>query len=242
MSEIEIVGGLLDHYVQLPNDIFRTPGIKSRAVHVYGNLRSNRTGWQTNTRQVAEVTGLSHNTVMSAINDLIELGYVERTEIPGEGGQFSSYRYRVFDRRNQIVGTVPDAKIESGNLTQKLSQAPDAKIESYKKNSFKKTKEEDQPPISPKGEGGRFAEFWDVYDKKVGTGDARKKYAAAIKKVDEDTLIKAAREYIEAQRAIGKHPRFTANPATWLNQERWEDEVSTGFGGLSLSRGEDDPF
>ena len=155
MGEIEIVGGLLDHYVQLPNDIFRTPGIKSRAVHVYGNLRSNRSGWQTNTRQVAEVTGLSHNTVMSAINDLIELGYVERTEIPGEGGQFSSYKYRVFDRRNQNLGTVPDLKIES-----------------YKNNSFKKTKEEDYSPIVPQGDGKDatpvFDDWYQHYPKMAG--------------------------------------------------------------------------
>lgn len=225
MSEIEIVGGLIDQYVQVPNDIFRTPGIKSRAVHVYGNLRSNRSGWETNTRRVAEVTGLSHNTVMAAINDLIDLGYVERIEIPGEGGQFSSYKYRVFDHRKQILGAVPDLKIESGNLTQKLSQAPDAKIESYKKNSFKKTKEEDQPPISPKGDETRFDEFWNVYDKKVAVSVARKKYKQALKKVDEDTLIEAARKYVQSQKAIGKHPQFTANPATWLNQERWSDEV-----------------
>ena len=221
MSEIEIVGGLLDHYVQLPNDIFRTPGIKSRAVHVYGNLRSNRSGWQTNTRQVAEITGLSHNTVMSAINDLIELGYVERVEVPGEGGRFPSYKYRVFDRRNQKLGAVPDLEIESGNLTENLSPAPDLKIESYKKNSFKKTKEEDYPPIVPQGDGKDatpvFDEWYEHYPKKAGRGQAVKAFKTAIKKTDLETMIAATLVY--AKSVEGKEKRFIKNPSTWLNGE-----------------------
>lgn len=237
MSEIEIVGGILEGYTQVPNELFRTPGIKSRAVHVFGNLRSNRSGWNTNTRNVAESTGLSHNTVMAAVNDLIDLGYIHRVKIPGENGRFPTYRYRVFDYRAQKVGTAPDVENESGNLTQKVSQAPDAKSESYKKNSFKKTKEEDHTPIVPKGTDGldRFDEFWETYGHKKNRGGAERAWKKAAKHTDPQDIINAAKLFIASQKSLGKHPQYTPYPSTWLNGKRWLDDVELpeelgGFG------------
>lgn len=161
MSEIEIVGGLLDHYTPVPNDLFRTPGIKSRAVHVYGNLRSNRSGWKTNTRNVAESTGLNRRTVMDAINDLIELGYVERIATAGKDGEFSSYKYRVFDRPRGAENAPGDVvqKVHQ-DVVQKMHQAPGAKSAPLKKNSFKKNNKEEQPPNPQRGDH-RLPDNWE---------------------------------------------------------------------------------
>lgn len=71
----------------------------------------------------------------------------------------------------------------------------------------------------------RFDEFWEAYDKKVGRKAAEAKWSSAIKKgADPDVLIKAAGRYVDGIRAKGDHPRYTKNPATWLNGEHWEDE------------------
>ena len=145
MSEIEIVGGLMEHYTQVPNEIFRTPGIRSRAVHVFGNLRSHRSGWKTNIRNVAQSTGLSNNTVMAAINDLIELGYIERQELPGARGRFATYKYRVLDvpcLKNEDRKE-PSQKVRQ-EPSQKVRQEPVSKSKTLKKNSSKNTTKEDQ--------------------------------------------------------------------------------------------------
>lgn len=91
------------------------------------------------------------------------------------------------------------------------------------------------PPIAPKGESDaqkrdiqeqRFTEFWRRYPKKVGKAAALK----AWKKIhpDADLFSQILRKIDEAtsceqwQRDGG---RFIPNPATWLNQGRWDDEM-----------------
>ena len=72
----------------------------------------------------------------------------------------------------------------------------------------------------------RFDRFWKVYPKKVGKGAAEKSFAK-YKPDDQltDTMIRAveaARRSPQWQREGGQ---YIPNPATWLNQRRWEDEM-----------------
>lgn len=75
-----------------------------------------------------------------------------------------------------------------------------------------------------------FDAFWSVYPRKVGKGAARKSFEKAMKKTDLKTILDA----VEAQRQSPQWTRddgqFIPHPATWLNQERWADEVQTGDG------------
>lgn len=75
----------------------------------------------------------------------------------------------------------------------------------------------------------RFEEFWDTYGKKVDRKKAEQKYKLALKKrnVTADLLISSARSYVEFQRREGKHPQFTKDPATWLNNESWNNELAS---------------
>lgn len=68
----------------------------------------------------------------------------------------------------------------------------------------------------------QFDMLYDNYPRKIGKGAARKAFKAALKKVSYDTLYaKVIDFYIEAE---GKDQKYIPHMATWLNQERWEDE------------------
>jgi hypothetical protein len=77
----------------------------------------------------------------------------------------------------------------------------------------------------PTPDNGYFDEFYSAYPKKVGKGAARKAFAK--RKPDADLLQKML-EAIEWQRQLPQwqkdNLRYVPNPATWLNEERWEDE------------------
>lgn len=220
MSEIEIVGGLMEHYTQVPNEIFRTPGIRSRAVHVFGNLRSHRSGWKTNIRNVAKSTGLSNNTVMAAINDLIELGYIEREKIPGTAGRFDTYKYRVLDTPRLKKEDRPEPYQEvRQEPSQNVSQEPVSKSKTLKKNPSKNTKREDQSNGHPPAD--RFDEFWSVVPKKVGKVAARKAWKKATTIADPSEIIEGMRRYRDDPNRVDA---FTKNPQGWLNDGRWEDD------------------
>ena len=71
-------------------------------------------------------------------------------------------------------------------------------------------------------EGGSFDLFWKEYPRKVGKEAARKAFAKI--KVPVETLIDA----IAKQKQSDQWKRgYIPNPATWLNQGRWEDDLSS---------------
>ena len=71
-----------------------------------------------------------------------------------------------------------------------------------------------------------FEEFWERYPKRIGKADAQKAYVRAMKKITHDDLMFALSERLPALEA--KDKQYRPNPATWLNQERWKDEIDTG--------------
>lgn len=86
-----------------------------------------------------------------------------------------------------------------------------------------------QSPSSPSKEGSEkdisseFARWYAAYPRKEGKGRALKAYKAALKKVDADTLLEAAQD--AAARWEKRERRYIPMPASWLNDERWLDEV-----------------
>lgn len=78
------------------------------------------------------------------------------------------------------------------------------------------------PPARAKSDG--FDRFWEAYPKKAGKEAARK----AFKQVKEplESLLTAIERQKCGTQWTTENGRFIPNPATWLNQGRWQDEVS----------------
>jgi hypothetical protein len=112
-------------------------------------------------------------------------------------------------------------------------------------------KTKDTTPLPPPAEGERecdvpkteqqlqFEEFWRAYPKKVGKEAAWKAWkkikppAALLAKI-----LTAIPEAIQSRQWRLENGRFIPNPATWLNQGRWDDELTpTTTGG---ERNDDD--
>lgn len=72
----------------------------------------------------------------------------------------------------------------------------------------------------------RFEIFWKAYPKKVGKGAAEKAFAKAK---PDDALTEKMLSAVEAAKRSSQWRKdggqYIPNPATWLNQKRWEDEL-----------------
>lgn len=68
-----------------------------------------------------------------------------------------------------------------------------------------------------------FNDAWAAYPRKVGKGQAEKSWAKAIKKIDERELCKLLSQYIDS--LVGKDSKFIPHLSTWLNGERWHDDI-----------------
>lgn len=73
-----------------------------------------------------------------------------------------------------------------------------------------------------------FDEFWTAYPKKVDKGHGRKAYTAAIKRgITAATLLAAAHAHAAHHHTLRTPKQYIPNPATWLNGERYDDELPT---------------
>lgn len=78
----------------------------------------------------------------------------------------------------------------------------------------------------------KFDEFWAVYPRKVGKAEARKAFEKAVKKgADPGAIIHGATGYARDPRRRASDIQYTAHPSTWLNQGRWEDDLTSQAAG-----------
>lgn len=100
---------------------------------------------------------------------------------------------------NQMISDVP--VIQSEN-----------KSESENESEFKSAREE------------AFDVFWAAYPRKVGKGAARKAFAKLPAAVF-PLLVPAVETQKQCAQWRKNGGEYIPNPATWLNQERWEDKL-----------------
>lgn len=89
-----------------------------------------------------------------------------------------------------------------------------------------KNQEPSNPPISPKGGDVRFEQFWKAYPRKQGKGAAEKAFAKAKLNGHFDSMLTALEVHKRSEQWQRDGGQFIPNPATWLNQRRWEDEIA----------------
>lgn len=84
-----------------------------------------------------------------------------------------------------------------------------------------------EPPIPPEGAAAGFAEFWSAYPLKKAKATAEKAWAKLKPSADLQASILSA---IAAHKLSADWQRdggqYIPHPTTWLNQRRWEDEVT----------------
>lgn len=81
------------------------------------------------------------------------------------------------------------------------------------------------------GEGAQqrdFDLFWQAYPKKVGKNEARRAFAKVSQPVE--MLVDAVKRQKDSEQWSRDNGRFIPNPATWLSQQRWEDQLPAAKG------------
>ena len=68
-----------------------------------------------------------------------------------------------------------------------------------------------------------FDDLWKIYPKKVGKGTAKKALAKAMTKATADQIQHSLAVFVRAWGNQDK--KFMPHLATWLNGERWDDEI-----------------
>jgi len=96
-----------------------------------------------------------------------------------------------------------------------------SETEAEAETEAEKSREETPPPAATLT---AFDEFWKSYPRKVGKGDARRAWAKAKLDGKLAVILAAVVRQKGADQWRKDGGQFIPNPATWLRQERWEDE------------------
>lgn len=164
---------------------------------------------------LSAMTGAGRRTVQRSISDLADAGFIEIEPRHTENGQTSNL-YRLV----------------AGNITSEGVRHTDAPPAPHRRPpratvAPKLSNEHSNRTISQSIVDG-FEEFWSIYPRKVGKPAAAAKYRAALKKADHDEIIRGLNRYVQRRKDESSNPadfiKYTAHAATWLHQERWNDE------------------
>jgi biotin operon repressor len=192
-----------DHFTQIPNDWLRDSRISLGAKGLLAQLLSHAPGWRISQENLAFANGVGRDAIRTLINELLEAGYLMRSEDRerNEKGYLGGYTYTTQD--------------PSGEPT---LDKPTQDNPLHKNNNIKKNNLKNNERIYSDSE---FDSFWESYPKKVDKGAALRAFRRAIKNQDPAVVIAGAKAYAEDPNLPEK--QFIKNPATWLNAEAWNN-------------------
>ena len=190
-----------DHFTQIPNDWLRDSRISLGAKGLLAQLLSHAPGWRISQENLAFANGVGRDAIRTLINELLEAGYLMRSEDRerNEKGYLGGYTYTTQDPSGEPTLDKPtqDNPLHKNNIL---------------KNNNLKNNERIYSDLE-------FDSFWESYPKKVDKGAALRAFRRAIKNLDPAVVIAGAKAYAEDPNLPEK--QFIKNPATWLNAEAW---------------------
>ena len=170
-------------------------------------------------KRLAQVSEMTDRSVRKHLGDLADKGLIEITQRNRDNGSQTSNDYILM-----LSDTSIDADPRKNIPTPKenISTHPQKNLPTLNLVSNKLGKE---PLYSVQI---AFDKFWKIYPRKIGKGKAKDAFNKAVLKTTLSTIMDAVSEY--AQSVHRKDPKFIPHAATWLNQERWDDDIEAPQG------------
>lgn len=185
---------------------------------------------------LASMARVSVRTVQRALRELEELGELEND---GQDSRYASNTYRLpaLAGRRRTVRPTPKSR------GAKLSSLPTSGVTpvtpgvtngaargdiAVSPNPINPTlsNESDPTNVAPATASDApdpFDTFWETYPRKVGKGQAVKAWRAATRTTAPEVILDGLRRHLPGLTA--REGRFIPHPSTWLNGQRWGDEL-----------------
>lgn len=182
--------------------------------------------WRATREEIAEETGLSPDQIKRIMTWLVDQGYVESVahHLEGKWDQTRSLRVPV-DQADSTHARADSPDIGADSHRWIGAESPDpigAESPNPPIKTPKTVKTLDGPKTSSEIDHA-FGIFWEIYPRHIAKAKARIAFEKAVQKERAAVIVEGARAY---RRSVGdSDPKFIAHPTTWLNAERWTDEL-----------------
>ena len=170
--------------------------------------------------RISELSEMSRRSVEGHLETLEKLGLIKRVNQFRETGGKSANSYIL-----ELTGTYENIS-DAQNLRMVCEKSAHGDTQNLRMNNLvinNLGKETNNTSSKDDEVNYYFDQLWEMYPRKVGKGQARKAYVAASKKIDFFDLLPKLEAYVST--LDGKDKQYMPHLATWLNGERWADEV-----------------
>lgn len=172
-------------------------------------------------------TGMDRKTIITVRQSVIDKKLLNYTgSFKGRSGQIPVMQLTyVDDSVSEFTSTENGTSPKNGTRTSPKNGTGDQSQKRDTESKRENLKEEPKhTPKSPKGESVRFEEFWNLYPVKIGRKACEQKWNKRNLDVIADKIIANLTVQVEED---DKWLRgFAPNPLTYINQDRWEDEIA----------------
>lgn len=189
-------------------------------IYVHGGYINNDPRWI-----AGWISDMGSSAVRTAIESLIECGKLQLEE-----GRLTQKRAKteVKTERNQretrekLASFAGKHSAKSRARSNEINDLVERDVEPNKIREDKRIKRVTK--VTPKSEDDPLFDMaWSEYPRKVGKGQARKAWNTAIKKEDPVKILEALEKH--SMSWDGKSPEYIPHLSTWLNGERWLDDL-----------------
>ena len=170
--------------------------------------------------RISELSEMSRRSVEGHLETLEKLGLIKRVNQFRETGGKSANSYIL-----ELTGTYENIS-DAQNLRMVCEKSAHGDTQNLRMNNLvinNLGKETNNTSSKDDEVNYYFDQLWGMYPRKIGKGQARKAYVAASKKIDFFDLLPKLEAYVST--LDGKDKQYMPHLATWLNGERWADEV-----------------
>ena len=213
----------------IDSDAFLDMPLSTQSLYFHMSMRADDDGFVNNPKKIQRMVGAS--------DDDMKLLIAKSFIIPFESGivvikHWRIHNYIQSDRYKPTVYVAEKSLLSTNNNTYALDtgciqdvSSLDTQVrlgKSKSKDRLSKDRKEQVTIVTADAEG--FDEFWEAYPRKTSKAEARK---AWNKLKPNEELREKMLASIEAWKNTDqwREPRYIPHPSTWLNQERWNDEV-----------------
>ena len=206
--------GYEGRFTAIPNAWARDDRLGYRAKGILLLLMSHQSGWRISLEHLANDGPDGITAIRTAIIQLQDAGYLVRNLIRDKKNRVEGSEWIItdpFEAENLRLENLKSENLKSENLTLKKTNIKETNTRRIQ--STKSMPNED------------FELFWSTYPRKIGKGSSKTAFEKALTKATYEEIMDGCRLYAES----GNLPemQYIPHPTTWLNQERWADDIGS---------------
>lgn len=236
-------------YTAVPNWRWEDPNLSAHELRIAGWLASHADSYceeYVTRNQIAKHTTVSQGAVSSAMVNLERMGIVkiETVAEPKRGGRrwivwFDHARWEHGEGGQEM--TTPGQEMTEGGQEMTTDTT-------YIEEHVEEQERTPQPPAQRTADAmiaDAFDHWYSLYPRKVGKPKAVKAFKRAAKKLNGsgwDQLAAGTQAWCQFWREAHTDPQYIPHPATFLNDERWNDQPPSTEPRKSRSRATLDEF